>query len=226
MAIFSSMFFVISSATRGEMAASAFSLLSIIIVYYHKFLRSALILSLALIIAYILLPQRVVINMNLAFQRFMTIESIAQGDLTANNTAIRFTERGPRVLAQYYNSPIFGFGYSKITDRYYDEHVGNHSMLLIGGIIGLYILTLTLYLLINWIYRIQNSFNYLEEAKGFIVLIFGIIAIFIIHSTSRDMMSYYIPFNSAFLITIYLSIPNAFLNQEIKKRYLNQSNYH
>jgi hypothetical protein len=199
--------FILSSATRGWMIASFFLIISYLIFYTKKTILSArTMVTTMLLVAfgYLVLPAGVINNLGAAFTRFETVESVAEGDLTAGGTAERWVVRGPRVLTLFNESPIFGFGYSKITYQYYDGHVGNHTLLLIGGVVGLLVVWLTVIAIVIKLFTLEKYGN----VKG--VFVFGItmLSVMIIHSTSRNMVSFLMPADSAFFICILLNHVN------------------
>ena len=76
------------------------------------------------------------IQFELSFKRMETMLSLAEGDLTAGGTLIRISERGPRVMKKWAESPLTGWGFSDFFLENRDLHTGNQTLLLHGGIIG------------------------------------------------------------------------------------------
>jgi len=206
--LFVSWFAVINTATRGWMIASIF-LVSTFSIYYIKsvFSKSNAVtgIFIAAFVILFLLPGNIKNNLNSAFKRLSTVETIAEGDMTAGGTAGRWTVRGPRVLTRFNESPVFGFGFSNVTAEYWDEHVGNHILLLMGGIVGFVILWGTFLAMLIFIYRLEKAHKYYT---GVFVAGMGLMAVMIIHSTSRLMVSYIMPADSAFVLAILFSMVN------------------
>jgi hypothetical protein len=209
--------FIINSATRGWMIASSFMFIGYFIYYVLRKKQSFKTFSIVLFILLILvtiIPDSFKSNINAAFDRLKTLEAIAGGDYTAEGTTSRLTERGPRVLSKFSESPIFGFGYSKVSAKYFDGHVGNHSLLLMGGIIGLAIIWITIFSLVWYFFRIDLRF----PGNGFFVFGLALLTIMIIHSTSRSMVSYYMSADAAFLIGLIFNHFNVIMPLYHEKR--------
>jgi hypothetical protein len=215
-----SFLFILNSATRGWMIASSFLLLGYFsygvlrLKMTRKTISSILII---IILGFVLIPDTFKKNLISAFKRLETIEAIAEGDETAKGTLSRLSERGPRVLSKYSESPIFGFGYSKVSTEYYDGHVGNHSMLIMGGIVGLVILWFSVLLIIWFFFQADWRF----PRSGFFVFGLAFISIMIIHSSSRAMVSFYMPTDAAYLIGLIFNHFNAsdsILNQTLDRQ--------
>lgn len=200
--------FILSSATRGWMIATFLELVIFFVYYARRSLISTkglvtIVLSIGL--GLLFLPSSFKNNLNAAFDRLETVEALAEGDLTAEGTASRWDVRGPRALTRFKESPIFGFGYSRVTASYYDPHVGNHSLLLSGGIVGLTIIWLTAIAMVFYFYQIDQ----IGYRTGSFVIGIAIIGIMFIHSTSRAMVSYLMPTDTAFLLALLFNHSNA-----------------
>lgn len=206
---------ILASATRGWMIASTVLILtSLVYSTMHKAVNVKTLVGALFVVMLIILliPGNVRTNLSASFQRFLTIEAIAEGDLTARGTVARLTERGPRTLTKFSESPVFGFGYSRVTEDYYDGHVGNHSLLLMGGITGLLIVYITITALIIHLLRQDLGRN----GRGIFVFSIALLSVMIIHSTSRAMVSFYFPADSAFMIALFFSHVNAVKTESIK----------
>jgi len=211
--VFFSWFFILNTATRGWMIASLFLFFSFSLFYFNKILTKnrVLIGAIIMIIGVFLLPNSVRQNLNAAFERLSTVESIAEGDMTAGGTTRRWDVRGPRVLSRFHESPVFGFGFSKVTSEHWDIHVGNHIVLLMGGVLGLAIIWLTVLSIIIFIYHLEQSNVYY---KGIFVFGLALASILIIHSTNMLMISYVrMPAHSILIITMLFNHINAQLYQ-------------
>lgn len=190
---------VLSSATRGWFLASFFIIVFSLFSYSKSllgFFRVALAAVFVSLILYLVLPNSIINNLNASFNRLSTITSVIEGDETAEGTLHRITERGPIVLSRFNESPVFGFGYSKISTSYFDHHVGNHSLLLIGGIIGFIIVWLTVLRIIAFLLNLDLKY----KLKGSFVLGIALTGIMIIHSTNWTMVSFFIQTKAVFLI--------------------------
>jgi O-antigen ligase len=156
-------------------------------------------------------------QMTKATERFLTVESITEGDVTAGDTQIRTTIRGPRVMKKWSESPVLGYGFSDERRAYDDVHVGNQNILLHSGIIGL---TLILAFFAYFMFEMfQTSMQ--KSDKSLLVFIFFFIGFFFIHSTSGQMFGYSLIPRYAFTPAVFCSF-GAFIIAEIKG--LNYSN--
>ncbi|MDD3534294.1 MAG: hypothetical protein PHR27_09765, partial [Candidatus Cloacimonetes bacterium] len=104
----------------------------------------------------------------------------------------RLTDRGPRVMAAFRESPIIGFGFSGGYYANQDGHVGNQNMLLHGGILG-YLVWMFIFLSIS--VRIFTLSRRVEVksmlAGGGSVFALGMLASFMIHSSSGQIWGFY-----------------------------------
>lgn len=207
-----SILFIVNSATRGWMISLGFILFVYLLVYVRKTIRYPKVLfsGIAIIVLlYFLLPGAVTKNLDAAFERLATVEAVAEGDMTAGGTAKRWDVRGPMALTRFNESPLFGFGYSKITSDYYDGHVGNHSLLLVGGVIGFAIVYISIFLFVLYLAKLELK----GFAPGFFVFAIGLLGIVIIHSTSRNMVSFLMPTDTAFFLGLMFNHINAFFEE-------------
>ncbi len=215
--IFFSILFIINSGTRGWMLTTAFILVTFLLYYSNRLVTSpinSILPMFILIIGIFILPWSVQRNIKSSFERFSTLEYVAEGDMTAGGTAGRWTERGPIVMQRFDESPLFGFGYSKVTFNYFDQHVGNHMLLLIGGIVGMAIVIITLFSIVFFLFKTELK----GKGIGFGVIAIGLLGTAIIHSTSRMEYSYIMKANTAFFISLLFNHVNAWFNQNHTKR--------
>jgi hypothetical protein len=199
------------------MIASSFLLIMFLIYYIGKVSlrpRSTFSIIFIVLIGYFLIPISVQDNLISALDRLTTVEAIGQGDLTAEGTSKRLDIRGPRVLTNFEESPLLGFGYGNVSASYYDGHVGNHSLLLLGGVVGLTIVWLTVIALIAFFFRLDGK----KFGRGIFVFGLALMAIMIIHSSSRSMVSYVMDTDAAFLIALIFNHVNAVIS-DYKKRF-------
>ena len=126
-----------------------------------------------------------------ATDRLKSLEAVAEGDITAEGTLSRLETRGPRVMKVLWENPLFGWGFSDISRKYADSHVGNQTLLLYSGIIGF---TLLIGFLVYFSLKLLRL--YFQKNKRFIfkdgLLVFVIFLAgwFIIHSTSGQHFAY------------------------------------
>jgi hypothetical protein len=176
------------AANRGWILGFGLSLI-LYVIFVSKFRPSRLLTFFILCITlFIIAFSFPVINSQItnAYNRFSTVENLAEGDMTAGQTNDRITERGPRVMKKWNESPVFGFGFSDEFRIFSDSHTGNQTLLLQSGIIGFLLMMLFfLYFLFKLFFTsILTNEKYL---KLFLVFFIGW---FIIHSTSGIHFSY------------------------------------
>jgi hypothetical protein len=124
-------------------------------------------------------------------ERFMTMESLTTGDITAEGTLKRINVRGPRVMRIWKQSPVFGWGFSDTSRKYQDGHVGNQTLLMTSGIIGFCLLMgFLIYFCIKLLLAYTNKKRSPVYKKAFPVFIVFLIGWFIIHSSSGQQFDY------------------------------------
>ncbi len=123
-----------------------------------------------------------------AAERMLTLESVIKGDMTAEGTLIRITQRAPRVWNKYIESPIFGFGFSETGFSYNDGHVGNYTLLLQGGLVGVIIF---IFFIISIIRILFQDYYRNKDKLGNLIIIGSIISLIIAHSTSSIFFTYF-----------------------------------
>jgi hypothetical protein len=122
---------------------------------------------------------------NLAFDRYLTVVDLAEGDLTAGGTLIRLDVRGPRVMAKFQESPLIGWAFSNTFHAFKDGHVGNQTNLLNFGIFGFFIINMVFISIIlktlQWGRRPE-----VRQVIGnsSLVFVFALLSFIFIHSSS------------------------------------------
>ncbi len=124
-------------------------------------------------------------------ERFMTLDALAGGDLTAGGTLSRLNERGPVVLEAWAENPIFGSGFSNVYFEKNDGHVGNPNILLHSGVVGfLLIMTFVLFINVSML-LVHRSFSEKSRYKKTpLVFVVFFIGYFIIHSSSGQQLGF------------------------------------
>ncbi|MBN1187233.1 MAG: hypothetical protein JXB49_33450 [Bacteroidales bacterium] len=182
---------IVLSATRGWFLAYTITILLIFITASAKPLKIAgwVIFPLLLFFALYSITPAFKIQINNAMVRISTLEGLAQGDITLGGTQQRTTIRSARVMEAFYKNPVTGWGFSYQGNH--DGHVGNQNLLQSTGFIGY---SLFLYFWLSYIYslllvkrRILHGNPY---KMSLVVLLYGFIGIFVIHSTSSQMFGY------------------------------------
>ena len=122
-------------------------------------------------------------------------------------------------MNKFYESPIFGFGYSQDYYEYADLHVGNQTLLLNGGIIGFFIF---MFFWLYFSYKLQIR-SRLSGRKDLKVYIIGLIGILIINSASL-IFSYSISVSNALFQSLLFSFANFYYwDSKPKKLLLNKN---
>lgn len=215
---------IIMTATRGWIIA-LFAILLGVLVFFGFMKGNANVVRLVIVSAivfFIVQYQFPVITRQLdaSYERLTTIESLMSGDVTAGGTLKRLDVRSPRVMKKFWENPIIGWGFSDEFYKYQDGHVGNQNILLNVGILG-YILLIGLFIRILkniWRMSKKKEFRILEN-RAPLVYFFGLIAVFIIHSTSGQFWGYillkyqiiFVAFFMAAINAVYLSRQNTTL---------------
>jgi hypothetical protein len=190
---------ILLSATRGWIIAFVVLLLGVFILFgftseINKTFR-LIILSIVLFIAFSQIPI-VQKQADRVFDRVMTLEYLARGDITAGDTLHRLNVRSPRVMKKFWERPILGWGFSDEFHEHQDGHVGNQNILLNVGIVGYFFLIAFFVHICLKIYNIsQHSEIRLNEGKTPLIYILSLLAVFIIHSSSTQFWGYIMAFD-------------------------------
>ena len=199
---------VFLSATRGWIIAYVLVLFGMYIIK-PKQIKYFWVGLMLITILYIFIPS-VRFQVSNVFERLTTLESLAKGDVSANGTLSRLSVRGPKVMKKYAESPVLGFGYSMDYYEYADGHVGNQNLLLNSGVVGLSIYLIFLIYSIYYIYQKGKLVN-----KSLWIWIFGLLALLIIHSSSRQIFAYYFDFNTAIGLSSIFYLVDFFTKEQI-----------
>jgi hypothetical protein len=140
--------------------------------------------------------------------RISTLELLYKGDLTAGGTNIRFTSRPERVMSKFDENPILGWGISNVSYDYWDGHVGNQSIMLVGGIIGIIIFSIIwLFFLFKLLRQSINGPNMKNNLSIFILFLFFILTLIIHIGTQRyGFLIWGLSPTTAFVTAIWMSI--------------------
>lgn len=202
--MFTSSMSIFMSATRGWIVAVAIILFGFAVINSVKFLKAFSAALFALIILFSI-PQ---INTQImgSFDRVLTLEALAKGDLSAGNTLSRLTDRGPRVMNKFYESPVIGFGFSNDFYEYQDGHVGNQTLLLNGGVVGF---ALYLFFILFLLSRYYKEFRHRSNI-AVMIFGFGLLAIIAIHSSSRAVFAYSMGVETAISLGLFFFFSDYF----------------
>jgi hypothetical protein len=208
------LFSILITATRGWIIAySAMMLLFMIIGggSVKRFIQVVLFLLIAC--GLVLLIPKIRTQVENSISRVQTLEKISEGDLTAGGTLGRLDDYSPKVMSKFYESPVFGWGFSDEYAKNINGHVGNQSLLLNVGIVGFIFFVFFWFTISVNPFRIANKLSVFNPYKNSIKVISIIfVGLFIIHSTSGWQLQYLIGFqNGAFNQTIFYAFANFYM---------------
>lgn len=122
---------------------------------------------------------------SLAFSRLLTVESLLEGDVTAGGTLSRIDIRTPIVMGAWKESPLIGWAFSNTYYSSLDYHVGHANNLLNLGILGFIPFNLLyLYMILMAIRGGRRKRFVTPGQNSYLVLVFALIALYVVHSTS------------------------------------------
>lgn len=185
---------ILFSATRGWIIALAILFMSLFFISGFSTLITTLRAVVIMVFLFIILETISPVlpsQIGLSFERVLTLQALAEGDLTAGGTLSRLTERGPRVMAVWRESPLIGWAFSDTFYANADVHVGNQTNLLNLGILG-FTLFNGIYLSImmktqKWGRKLKK---YYSGGNEYVVYLFAMLALFFIHSSSGALWSF------------------------------------
>jgi hypothetical protein len=149
-----------------------------------------------------------------SFERLITVQSIAEGDITAGGTLSRLDQRAPRVMSKFRENPVLGWGFSSAFIEYADGHVGHHNILLNVGIIGFLYLNFLFFYLCFKIWKYKKVANI--SGRSYLLFIVGLFAVFLIHSSSTQFWGYAMMFSQlqkVLFFSLYFAMINVILNE-------------
>lgn len=191
--VFSAFGMAFLSATRGWILGfGLIIILSFIFVLRGKTKRVIIFFFISLIIILMGLSNpRIQEQVNFSIERTLKLEALTEGDLTAQGSLKRLSEKGPKVMKIWRENPVFGWGYSDVARANGDGHVGNQNLLMTSGALG--------YLLLNvffvfFMYKMLTVYprKRLNPGADMTPLVFVIFLTgwLFIHSTSGQHFSY------------------------------------
>lgn len=198
--IFIAAFSIFLTATRGYILALSFLMLSATYLFgfsrkINKIFRVAAVSTVILLSVLVQYPA-IQMQASGSFNRLLTLEGLIEGDLTAKGTLKRLDVRGPRVMAKFWESPIIGFGFSNEYVSYEDGHVAHQNLLLSVGILGYFYLNLLFLHFCLKTYRLARISEIRRaEGKAPLIFVFGLLSVFIIHSSSTQFWGYSMGFD-------------------------------
>ncbi len=187
---------ILLTATRGWIIS--YSFLMLYFFFSELRLRSSNKLRYLLVVPifFIILLQMFPIlqtQIELSFNRFLTIRDIAGGDLTAGGTLSRLTDRSAPVMDKFMESPIIGFGFSNQYFDNADQHVGNQSLLLNVGVVGFIFFIMLILEILYILSKTQRRYYYEPDKRSALnALKVSIVSILLIHSSSTQLLGFHV----------------------------------
>jgi len=186
--LFVSFFSVLLTASRGWILAFILFFVGLLYLYSGGKLITNIfrIIAVSVVILMLLTLQFPALQRQVegSIERLMTVELLAKGDVTAGGTLERINIRGPRVLNKFLENPVLGWGFSQTFFDYADGHVGHHNILLNVGIIGFFYLNFLFFRLAYKLRQLKGI--YFPYDKSFLILFFGMLSVYLIHSSSTQ----------------------------------------
>ena len=214
MVAFVGLFSILLTATRGWIIASSILLLGTFFLFGLS--RSITKLFRLVIVSvfgfWVVVSQFPVLKpqVDASFERLATIEALAAGDITAGGTLGRLNVRSPKVMKKFWESPVFGWGFSNEYFDNHDQHVGHQNILLNIGVLG-YVFIMGLFISI-WIktWRLSRRKEIRRyEGNAPLVYLFSLIAVFVIHSSSTQLWGYHLGKEKTLFLAFLLAAINA-----------------
>ena len=207
------------SGTRGWIAAYIVMLFLFFLIFRKQFvltLRRSLIPAIVLLL-FITVAPSIIGNFKASIERFSTVESVIEGDLSAGNTAKRYTEYTPFLLEKWIEKPVFGWAFSDQFFSYNNPHAGYPNLLMNAGIVGI---LLFLFLFVRFVYRIlfiQRKFPL--NSRSLSVFLIGLTGFMIINASSMQFFGFLGSFHSGqtFTLVFFLVFTDRVLKSHILK---------
>lgn len=197
------------SATRGFILSFSFIILLFFVFVQRLNLKHVFAFSflfIGLLIAG-LSNKKVSTQIQFSIDRLVTLNSLAEGDMSAGGTLIRLNERGPRVMKAWSESPVLGAGFSNYFFANDDFHVGNQNILLHAGVVGFLLMVgFVFYFCIKMLGCYFNSSPGNPFSSTFPVFVIFLAGWIIVHSTSNQLFAFYGLPNDIFPQAIFLSL--------------------
>lgn len=223
--IFSCILSIYLTATRGWIIALGVMLVAWIGMNMGR-MKNLLIFIPAFIIFFLLASRISPIiekQFNFTANRMATLAKIGKGNNIETKEMGRLTTRPVPVMKKFVEKPIFGWGISRVGYETHDIHVGNQSILMSGGIVGMLVILYMLYYIIKRTRLLIKVSEDLQINPQPLTLIYiFILGMFIIHSTSTQLfgyMTYFYPlhYNKLLFLAIIFSILNILFKSQYKK---------
>jgi len=217
--VFSSLMIAVISATRGWMIGFAvITLLSLMTIRRVGPLKLAgFVVFTGLFVLLALSNDRVSSQLKYSGERLVKLESVGEGDVTAQGTLQRLNIRQPRVIRIWKENPLFGWGFSDVYYSTSDGHVGNFNLLMFSGVAGM---ALLYGFLIYFSYMLYLSYRHFPRSSPYkrssLIFIGFLAGWFVIHSTSGQQFSFSALPLQAMPQALFLSLGAMHYNNSLK----------
>ncbi len=161
----------------------------------------------------------VMIQVDNATERLMTLQALAGGDMSAGGTLVRLERRSPLVLKRWAESPLTGIGFSNDFFRHGDMHVANQNILLHTGVIGAVLLfSFFTYFLMKLFTSATSLPKGHPQKNQLVVFIIFFVGWFLIHSVTSQQFAFYAQPDVGMVIGLYFSFAAlSYLRSQEKK---------
>lgn len=203
---------IIMSATRGWVIAYTVIFLALLIIEKKvKVIKVLFIICVISIFTFLMIQTSDIFSQQLynSFNRIATLGNLAKGDLSAGGSLVRIDTRLPKLLDNLRLSPIIGFGFSHKAKLLGDTHIGLLNPIINFGIIGYIIILISLLtynLKLNIIYKAASRMNPFRDSVRMSIASF--LALFILHSTSRQIFGVNIASSVNLIVPFVFGITN------------------
>lgn len=220
--VFSSLMIAVISATRGWMIGFAVvTLLSLMTIRRVGPLKLAgFVVFTGLFVLLALSNNKVSDQLKYSGERLVKLESVGEGDITAQGTLQRLNVRQPRVIRIWKENPLFGWGFSDVYYSNSDGHVGNFNLLMFSGVTGV---ALLYGFLIYFSYMLYLSYRHFPRSSPYkrssLIFIVFLAGWFVIHSTSGQQFSFSALPLQAMPQAVFLSLGAMHYNNSLKYLY-------
>ncbi len=199
---------VFLSATRGWVLSLGFIGFLYLVFVMRLDIRRLFILGITGVLLFIGILSFPIVGKQVdnAIKRMFTLSALASGDMTAGGTLVRLSERSPRVVKKWLESPLTGWGFSDTFMTYSDLHVANQNILMHAGVVG-FALMMMFFFWFNWkLFLCSASLPRSHPMKELpLVFIVFFLGWFLLHSSSGQYFSYYQAPAEGILLGVFFS---------------------
>jgi len=220
--IFFGIFSVFLTATRGWFIALSLLLFGVTVLFFNarQIKRLARLIGVSAVVFLIIFTQfpRIQQQVTGAIDRISTLESLVEGDVTAQGTLKRIDVRIPRVMAKFWGSPFLGWGFSNEFYKYADGHVGHHNILLHVGILGfIFVNGLFLFMCLKTRKLAGQKGLRVKERRAPLIYLLGLLTVVVIHSTSTQLWGYTLSMEKILFFAFFFAAVNTVF---VQNRYI------